>query len=467
MSIVTVEFDNTLEKTEIVMPLFSSSPSEAGESYDNANLTDKAQTAVFGVQVPLIMINSTIIDFDAIKYFSLSSVGCLPGLTLTVEDRYELITNIDKPTNDNEVRIQILPRHNNTYKKIDLTFYITNISVLGSLIKLNCVYKVSSVLSSQFKTFGQIDTYNLFKTIATETKLGFASNIADTSNDNRYVYCDNKSYLDLMKDEICYSNCTDYILDWWVDFWDNINLVDIKDRYTTVDSDDDLLIWIAGQVNDITVDNEPEPIQIPAVVHNNPAMQSSELFVKQYVINNSPGRHVSSGSDKLCGIYSDFNEEYTDFLIQDGDTKNDIFTKYDYLGENYGEYNYMLSRYTREGFIQKINTNQVKITLQSPLLALMRGHKVNFIRYVNNDIVENRMKNLEDAGVIDRNIESNIPLNQYEVELDGSNGKFRIDRTVSGQYLITEVVITYNDNKWNYDLTLIKPNNASSIIKTE
>ena len=105
--------------------------------------------------------------------------------------------------------------------------------------------------------------------------------------------------------------------------------------------------------------------------------------------------------------------------------------------------------------------------MQSPLLALMRGHKVNFIRYVNNDIVENRMKNLEDAGVIDRNIESNIPLNQYEVELDGSNGKFRIDRTVSGQYLITEVVITYNNNKWNYDLTLIKPNNASSIIKTE
>ena len=145
MSIVTVEFDNTLEKTEIVMPLFSSSPSEAGESYDNANLTDKAQTAVFGVQVPLIMIYSTIIDFDAIKYFSLSSVGCLPGLTLTVEDRYELITNIDKPTNDNEVRVQILPRHNNTYKKIDLTFYITNISVLGSLIKLTCVYKISSI----------------------------------------------------------------------------------------------------------------------------------------------------------------------------------------------------------------------------------------------------------------------------------------------------------------------------------
>ena len=117
MSIVTVEFDNTLEKSEITLPLVSSSKSEGGNNYNDDNLTDKAQTSVFGIQVPLIMINHTIIDFDAIHYFNLKSQSRLPELIMTVEDRYELINNIDKPTHDNEVRVQVLPRFDNAYKK--------------------------------------------------------------------------------------------------------------------------------------------------------------------------------------------------------------------------------------------------------------------------------------------------------------------------------------------------------------
>ena len=184
MSIVTLEFDNTLEKSEIVMPLLSSSQNEAGENYSDANLTDKSQTKVFGIQVPLVMINSTIIDFDAIHYFNLKSQGCLPELTMTVDDKYELITNLDKPSNDNVVRVQILPKFDDAYKKIDLTFYITNISVNGKLVRLTCTYKLASLTSSQFKTYGEVDTYTLFKQIANETKLGFASNLT-TLNDNR------------------------------------------------------------------------------------------------------------------------------------------------------------------------------------------------------------------------------------------------------------------------------------------
>jgi hypothetical protein len=192
MSIVTLEFDNLLEKSEIVMPLLSSSKNESGDNYnDTTGLTDKVQTAVFGIQAPLIMINSTIIDFDAVKYFSLKSKGSLPELVMTVEDRFELVTNIDKPSNDNEVRVQIIPRFDNAYKKIDLTFFITNIQVTGKLLRLTCSYKLSSLLSSQYKSFGEIDTYTLFKQIATETQLGFATNVAE-AGDNRYVYCDNR-----------------------------------------------------------------------------------------------------------------------------------------------------------------------------------------------------------------------------------------------------------------------------------
>lgn len=456
MSIITLELDNTLEKSSIIMPLLSSSQSEAGENYNDTNMTDKAQTSVFGIQTPLIMINTTVIDFDAIKYFNMKSVGRLPELVMTVEDRFELINNIDKPSNDNEVRIQILPRFDNAYKKINLTFFISNIQVTGSLLRLTCTYKLSSLISSKFKTFGEIDTYTLFKNIAIDTKLGFATNIAKL-DDSRYIYCDNKSYLELMNDEIQYSTANNNIIDWWIDLWDNINLADIKERYNSVDNDDDIQIWISGQLNEITADIEIVPIKTPAVLTTLPHTNNSELYVKSYSIKNNSGSSISNGTDKVYGIYEDINKEYSDYLIQDGDIKNDIFIKYDYIGENYGNYNYMLSKQLRNGYIQKINSETITVTLQSPLLGLMRGHKVNFIRYINDDNLENKMKILENSGIIDRNIESNISLSKYEVSEDTGNGKYKIDRTVSGQYLILGVNIIYSNNNWNYELTLAKP----------
>jgi hypothetical protein len=121
----------------------------------------------------------------------------------------------------------------------------------------------------------------------------------------------------------------------------------------------------------------------------------------------------------------------------------------------------------REGYLQKINSETIKVTLQSPLLGLMRGHKVNFIRYVNDDRLENKIKALEEAGAIDKDVESNIPLDEYElneVDENMSDGMFRVDRSASGQYLITGVNILFVDNKWKYVLTMAKPASINQTI---
>lgn len=470
MGIITLEFDNTLEHSEIIMPIMSSSVAESGDSYHDSGLTDKAQTSVFGIQVPLIMINSTVINFDAIKYFSLKSIGRTPELSIIVEDRYELINTLDKIGLDNEVRIQILPRFDNAYKKINLTFYISNVRVNGSNIQLTAIYKLPKLLSTEFKSYGNINTYNLFKNIATETGLGFATNISD-SMDARYVYCNNMSLLNLMDDEIQYSAAPDTIIDWWIDLWNNINLVDIRERYEHVDSDEDLKIWIANQIYEVTVDNETTPELVTAVINDYPAFAMSELFVNKYVTNLNPGAQALNGSDKVYSIYNESIEEQVDCLVQDGDIKKDIFTVFEYIGENIGEYNYMLSKRLRTGFLQKINSESISVTLQSPLLGLMRGHKVNFIHYINDDKIENRLKSLESQGIINRNVESNISLSDYELQNDDKeyvyDGKFVVDRTVSGQYLITGINIIYANNKWEYILTLTKPASTKPNIINE
>lgn len=456
MSQITLAFDNTLEFSDIIMPLLSSSPAEGGENV-RPNV-DRLQTSVFGIQVPLISINSTVIDFDAVTYFNLSCEGTVPTLSMVVEDRYKLITNIDKPRQDNEVRIQILPRFDDVYKKINMTFFISSISVTGPFVRLSCMYKVPSFISSRIESFGNVSTYDIFKIAAEGSQLGFASNIESTE-DIRYMYCDNKSWKDLLESEIQYSGLDFQMLDWWVDYWNNINLVDIYERYTTIDSDDDMKIYVAGQVNEIGVDNDTEPQEVTATINDHPSYTNSELYVTDYSISNESGAQASNGTDKVYSIYEDYNDEYQDHLIQDGDIKNDIFTKYYYLGETYGEYNYLLQKEIRNGLLQKINSETIKVTLKSPIFGLMRGHKVNFMKYVNDDMVENRMRILEENGVIDRNIESNIPLQDYELDTNNTDGSFRLDKTVSGQYLIIGTNIIY-DNGWKYVLTLARPANS-------
>lgn len=466
MGVIHIKFDNTLDKSKIEMPLLSTSAAEASDEYIN-DMTDTAQTKVFGIQVPIIMINSTIIDFDAVQQFNLKSTGAVPELSMIVEDRQELISNLDRPRMDNEVRVQILPKFDNAYKKIDLTFYISNIKVAGSIISLTCVYKVPDLITSRFKTFGQIDTYTLFETIAMESKLGFATNIAKLS-DNRYMYCDSKSYLDIMHDEIQFSNSTDHILNWWIDLWDNINLADVKERYETIDSDDDIMIWVANQVNEVTIDTEIEPFQTPAVLTTHPALSNSELYVKSYKIINKSGIFASNGSDNVYSIYESDKQEYIDYLIQNGDIHDDIFIKHEYIGENYGQYNYLLAKKLRETYLQKIGSEQINVVLKSPLLGLMRGHKVNFIRYTNDDHLQNKLKTLDDNGFIDNEIKTNIPLKDFEITENQYDGKFEIDKTVSGQYLITGINILFANNEWEYSLTLARPASSTpNILKKE
>jgi hypothetical protein len=271
-----------------------------------------------------------------------------------------------------------------------------------------------------------------------------------------------------MEHEITNSDSSVHIIDWWIDLWDNLNLVDIKERYEAIDSKEDMMIWIAGQMNEVT-DNEILPMKVPASLTTLPMYNNSELFVKDYSIKTSPGSSMADGTDKVYSIYNMNSKEHFDYFVQDGDIKEDIFTKFEYIGENYGEYNYMLSKKLRDTFLQKFNSETVNITLKSPLLALMRGHKVNFIRYVNDDKVENKINKLEEAGVINRNVESNIPLDEYELKNnDNKDGMFKLDRTASGQYLITGVNIIYSDNAWEYNLSLAKPASSKvSIINKE
>lgn len=467
MSIIRAKFDNSLKQSEIRIPLTYSSKDEAQESY-RQNQAGKQQTLIYGIQAPLIMINKVVVNFSDVIYFELKCEHYLPEIELTVQDRYQLTTMVDSPGIDNELRVQILPKFENKYKKINLTFYITNMNNNEGNIKIKGTYKSPKFISSNIKSFGEVSIYKLFESIAAETQLGFATNVEDDGN-NRYVYCDNRSYRDLLKNETSRFCIDTKMYDYWVDWWNNLILADIYERYNAIDNDEDMKVWIAGQNNEVDEGSEIEPIETVATLHNLPVQKNTELYIEDYKILTSPGGQMYNGTDRVFSIYEFPKTEYMDYLIQDGDTKNDIFTKFEYLGETYDDHNYLLAAKKCESFKQKISTNEtIEVSLKTPLLGIMRGNRVNFNRYVNNGQVNNIQATLKNENCIDESPETNIPVDADPNLDDGyHDGYFEIDKSVSGQYLVTKCIIKFSDGQWKYEVTLSRPSSAKPNIINE
>lgn len=467
MSLIQVKFDNQLNQSEINIPLINSSKSESGSMYSR-NQPEIQQTSVHGIQAPLIMVNNIVVDFPDIINFSLISSGVEPTVSMTFKDRNHLTSTIDSPGIDNELRVQILPKFEGIYKKINLTFYITYINIDRDKVSLSGKYKSSSLIMSRLMSFGEINTYNLFEDIARGTGLGFASNIESNDLDKRYIYCDNKSYFDILEEEINFSCIEDGICDYWIDFWNNLVLVDIKDRYNNDDPPESMKLWVAGQNKEVTEGSIIEPMEMDATLTNHPLLQSNELYVVNYRHINNPGSKTYSGTDRVYSIYENDKQEYFDHLIQDGDSKNDIFTKYSYLGETYGGYNYLLQRVKRSDFLQKINSNEnIEVELNTPLLGIMRGNRVNFMWYINDDKYRYKLDNLKENGAASEFLVS--PTNYNDAKEFGSDeGKYVLDESISGQYLITSLEIMFYDYQWKYKVRLSRPSiNKPEIINEQ
>jgi hypothetical protein len=106
MSLIEVKFDHSLVQSDIIIPLTHTTKEEGGEAYTE-NKQEVQQTAIYGIQSPLIMVNNIVVDFTDLINFELNCTKVLPSVSMVIRDRYKLITMIDTPSLDNELRVQI------------------------------------------------------------------------------------------------------------------------------------------------------------------------------------------------------------------------------------------------------------------------------------------------------------------------------------------------------------------------
>jgi hypothetical protein len=441
---VELKFDNQLELPNIEM--FEQNVGLGDSEKDGAD-TDMVQTKVYGVTTPLIKVNNMVIPFNSIVSFVMKNEQ-VPTVEMAINDRMDIMETFDKPKSDNMIQVQILPPFDNAYKKINLTFFITSYRTHNRIIYIDATYIVPTLYDCVLKAYGKTTTYKLFESVAKQLKLGFCSNLENT-DDERYIYIPNKQYIDSLNKEITYGGTERQDLEWWIDYWNNINLVDVAERMNTIDKD--LTIWVYPHRYFETDDvNSSEPILLPRTISNSIALRDIQTYVSDYKEEFDPGINMN-GTDMIISSYTMKTCEENTMFLQDGDVKNDIYVKYEYLGENFGDYDYLTKSECRNMIMRKNSNNIISVKMFTPHLGLMKGHKVNFMWYKTGDIVQ---------GISDSGIETNMPAENTDQSSEQAEN-FLLDKQISGQYYIKEVNLYYKYNSgaynWVQELILARP----------
>ena len=460
MAQIEVVRDPIIDQHSIVLALRSAAPDESNNSA-TFNPTNVQQTKVFGILVPILSINGIVIDYQDIRYFDMTWLWTKPTCKFKVRDRNNLFSNFNQPGNDNYLRVQLLPHVENTYKKVDLTFLISNVKLNEGELEGIGTYMLPDFTDSRFESLGYLTTYDLFDKVSLDTGLGFSTNLTGT-NDDRYIRCGYESYESVLDKEIQQSEATELcVCDWWLDLWNNIVLCNMWDRLNTEDDEEDMLIWEVENYDAASFSDEPSVHKQVALFTNQPFRQQSDLYVYDYKIENNPMDDFT-GNAKALSVYQEGKTETIDNYVANGDVKKNNFLKFEYVGEVYGSYNYLLAKQCRKLFMDKIRSEVVVIHIPRPQLGVMRGSQVRFVWYDNDFSSEQKQEELESIGVL-RTSDELSPmlgwLREWELESPDPDRPMKINMQVSGQYTCIGQYMVYDQqtNRWDAWLYLVRP----------
>lgn len=460
MSQILVVRDPQIELSEIVHTLRSPGSDES-ENANQENSTDIQQTKVFGLLMPLLAINNVSVDYGDVDYFELDDTGMFPKVKFRINDRRGIFKNFNHSGNDNELRVQILPPMDGMYKKVNLCFYITRMDIQDGILEGEAQYKLNDLTQARFKALGEKSTYELCDFISNETGLGFSCNTEDTE-DQRYIQCQFESYKDILIRETPKSGSdANRVYDIWIDLWNNLILCDLYDRINSVDDEEEMMIYVQDGVESAMMSEDPQVTLQPALFTNHPIRERSDAYVQDFDTIAAPAL-PSTGNAVALSVYEENKKEWIDHYLADGDIEEDEFLKFEYAGEVYGDYNYLLAEKCRRVYLNKVKSEQIVIHLLKPQLGIMKGSQLRFVWYDNQTENSFTKEMLEEAGTIYTDSELVQQMGWLADWLPESKSDvmpMNINLQYSGQYTSLGQLITYDGStqKWDSYLYLTRP----------
>lgn len=452
----------------------------------SSNLPDDKKT-VDAIRIPLIRINTFVIDPTEVIYMKINYDGFVPTLYLAVSQASHNYQEMDVIGMENTITVVMSPYVDGAYKSVSIDFYVTNVDYSGNTIRFNATYKhiglevhhTEQVTFNPYPSNGCQATYCMLPTnrypttfeflhriAVNELGLGFATtDHVKEIKDNKSRILSNVTYYKAMLDAIKEGGLDqDSIFDGWIDLYRYLVVVNVSWLFQ-----EDVYYYDLGfhpEVGvQVTDDISPSPVQsdmtyrvisnieIDVDFDNNMLfdhykweVNNSDLYMNGTISKYIIGEPSSNGGSNAV------NE--TDVTIVedklDSRYKNSqyYFTKQEYLGYEYGNVDdnntpTLLQSKIHDNWFRKKRARRLRVTMKYANFGLQRGTFIVLIVGQTDPGLKDRLVRRKDS-VDEINGEEYIPSHYQENNILMNQGAQVVDYIISGMYYIDGMEFEYD-----------------------
>ena len=442
-----------------------------------------AMSKQYGAVVPLIQILNFAFIGETIVSMTISSTDSIPTATFTVLIRDKSFYSTSFPKDGDLFSIFIRSK-DNLFKPIRNDYEITSVKISpeqseNTTETMTVFGKLRIPGYDAIKCFSVKDTsLKTVMKVATDLKLGFATNEVDTADSQSWI-CPYDKVKDFLEDTVmsAYKD-EDSFYTYFVDWYYYRNFVNVEPLFSEqTEIDEGMIISLLG--NDYGKDSEQPKNQAKTVLTNWEEVQMTPSFIIKYnLTNRSADINLRHGYKRYVQYYDALIKENTAVFVDPKTTEgseNDkqllkgrplenfylnqiegkwLGVQYGGDGENcHGNYNYAkIHNFQNTVHLDKMG---MTVELQGLNLNLRRMQSIPVVIVIKRDTTRKIINEPIDEAQEASNPNENEP-NRTKPILDFENTPIALDKVASGFYVIKSMQITYREGKFKHSLDLIR-----------
>lgn len=262
---------------------------------------DAADNMGVGIQIYYYGVE---IDKFSIRQLTISSIALIPELTILFKDQTGLMRSENFPTDDAVLSVY-LPSGSKLVKPIRMDFKILTYGETNetgeSLTKMICIANVPRLFIRDFKSYSQMSSVDVFKKLASETGMGFNSNIERTKDKMTWINPGQRP-LWFIEDVTKHAWNGESGFMWsFIDFYYNLNYVDVEQCL----QDKEILLAPLSTMN-AAVGDENDALS-PMVFSDDSGFELTKNYFRKHIItNNSTNLSLQNGYLKKIAYYDKY-----------------------------------------------------------------------------------------------------------------------------------------------------------------
>ena len=279
-----------------------------------SNDTDPLMAKKAGALYPLVQINGYQLGENEIVSLRLDETGFIPVVSVTMAMTNGIFLSNHFPKDGDPISIFIKSK-TDEFKPIRADFDITSVTSAPSadesgdaiLFTFEGTLRILGLFSEKCKAFSEMTSMETLTQIASDLKMGFASNETSTSDKMTWI-CPFDTYDKFVKDVTMASFKSDGdFYQSWIDHFYFLNFVNVNSQFSE-ELDIEAALEVLTQDQDFFKGREVQKIDTTMTLSNHKTLRGMGQFINSYTVLNNAGQiTIDNGFRRYTQFYDSFS----------------------------------------------------------------------------------------------------------------------------------------------------------------